>query len=200
MVSPVNKERRVWVIACSAAGGVAVLGTGGALFSTLSPSGRTRVEAAPVELDLVDMKPGDVRTVVWRGKPVWVVRRSAQMLANLAALNVQLADPYSERKPDQLTPAYARNLHRSIRPEYFVAVGVCSHLGCSPVARLDAGAQPSLPDDWRGGFLCPCHGSTFDVAGRVFANKPASDNLEVPPHTYVSDTRILIGVDKSDDA
>jgi ubiquinol-cytochrome c reductase iron-sulfur subunit len=107
----------------------------------------------------------------------------------------QLSDPQSERKAYP-TPAYAKNQHRSIKPEYFVAVGICSHLGCSPSDKFQAGAQPSLPEDWPGGFLCPCHGSTFDLAGRVFKNKPAPDNLEVPPHMYLSDTKIIIGEDK----
>jgi ubiquinol-cytochrome c reductase iron-sulfur subunit len=107
-----------------------------------------------------------------------------------------LADPDSKRKPDEFTPAYARNVHRSIKPEILVAVGICPHLGCSPTEKFVMGAQPSLPDDWKGGFLCPCHGSTFDMAGRVFKNKPSPDNLEVPPHMYMSDTRLLIGDDK----
>ncbi|OYU42320.1 MAG: ubiquinol-cytochrome c reductase iron-sulfur subunit [Burkholderiales bacterium PBB4] len=110
--------------------------------------------------------------------------------------DAQLADPKSLRKADELTPAYARYEGRSIKPEYLVAVGICSHLGCSPSDKFQAGAQPSLPDDWQGGFLCPCHGSTFDMAGRVFKNKPAPDNLEVPPHLYITETRLLIGEDK----
>jgi ubiquinol-cytochrome c reductase iron-sulfur subunit len=108
----------------------------------------------------------------------------------------QLADPKSERKPDELTPAYAKNEARSIKPEIFVAVGICSHLGCSPIDKFTPGAQPSLSSDWTGGFLCPCHGSTFDLAGRVYKNKPAPDNLEIPPHMYLSDSRLIIGEDK----
>ena len=122
-------------------------------------------------------------TVEWRGKPVWIVKRTPEQLATLPKVDNQLADPKSLRKPDELTPAYARNEGRSIKPEVFVAVGICTHLGCSP-------------DDWQGGFLCPCHGSTFDMAGRVYKNKPAPDNLEVPPHMYLSDSRLLIGEDK----
>ena len=135
-------------------------------------------------------------TVEWRGKPVWIVRRTPEQLAGLKKLDPQLADPDSKRNADDLTPEYARNTPRSIKPEYLVAVGICSHLGCSPSEKFAVGAQPSLPDDWQGGFLCPCHGSTFDMAGRVFKNKPAPDNLEVPPHMYLSDTRLLIGEDK----
>ncbi len=108
----------------------------------------------------------------------------------------QLADPEVRAQRPYPTPEYAQNEHRSIKPEVFVAVGICTHLGCSPTDKLQAGPQPSLPDDWQGGFLCPCHGSTFDLAGRVFKNKPAPDNLEVPPHMYLSDTRLLIGEDK----
>lgn len=192
---PVDKERRVWMIACGVTGGVAAAATGGAFLTTLAPSERAKAAGAPVELDIDGMKPGEMKTVEWRGKPVWVIRRDEKMVAELASLDAQLADPNSERNPDALTPEYARNTYRSIKPEYLVAVGICSHLGCSPSAKFDAGPQPSLPDDWKGGFLCPCHGSTFDMAGRVFANKPAPDNLEVPPHKYVSDTKILIGVD-----
>lgn len=188
-----NKERRVWMIACGAAGGVAALGAGAALLQTLSPSEHAMAQAQPVEVDVSNMQHGEAQVVAWRGKPVWIVRRTPDMLQGLTSLNTQLADPNSLRHPDTVTPVYARNVHRSIKPEYFVALGVCSHLGCSPMARLQSGPQPSLPDDWKGGFLCPCHGSTFDVAGRVFANKPAPDNLTVPPHRYLSDTRILIG-------
>jgi ubiquinol-cytochrome c reductase iron-sulfur subunit len=113
----------------------------------------------------------------------------------LKKTDAQVVDPKSERKAYP-TPVYAQNQHRSIKPEYFVGVGICTHLGCSPGDKFQAGAQPSLPDDWQGGFLCACHGSTFDVAGRVFKNKPAPDNLEVPPHMYLSDSRLLIGEDK----
>jgi len=194
---PVDNDRRVWMIACGAAGGVAAAATGGAFISTLAPSERAKAAGAPVEIDIAGMVPGELRTVEWRGKPVWVIRRDEKQLAELASLDSQLADPNSERTPDALTPAYARNTHRSLKPEYLVAVGICSHLGCSPTARFEAGPQPSLPNDWKGGFLCPCHGSTFDMAGRVFANKPAPDNLEVPPHKYLSDTKLIIGVDEN---
>jgi ubiquinol-cytochrome c reductase iron-sulfur subunit len=115
----------------------------------------------------------------------------------LSGLNGALADPDSKRKPSELTPEYARNEGRSIKPEFFVAAGICTHLGCSPSDKFQLGAQPSLPDDWKGGFFCPCHGSTFDMAGRVFKNKPAPDNLEIPPHMYLSDSKLLIGEDKT---
>jgi ubiquinol-cytochrome c reductase iron-sulfur subunit len=135
-------------------------------------------------------------TVEWRGKPVWIVKRTPEQLAALPKVDALLADPTSARKVDELTPLYARNENRSIKPEILVAVGICSHLGCSPSDKFTPGAQASLPDDWAGGFLCPCHGSTFDMAGRVYKNKPAPDNLEVPPHMYLSDTRLIIGEDK----
>ncbi|MDX1669338.1 MAG: ubiquinol-cytochrome c reductase iron-sulfur subunit [Limnobacter sp.] len=194
---PVDKERRVWMIACGAAGGVAATATGGAFLTTLAPSERAKAAGAPVEIDVAGMQPGEMKTVEWRGKPVWVVRRTKEQVEELSKLDPELADPNSERTPDALTPEYARNTQRSIKPEYLVAVGICSHLGCSPTAKFQTGPQPSLPDDWQGGFLCPCHGSTFDLAGRVFANKPAPDNMEVPPHMYLSDTKILIGEDQN---
>jgi ubiquinol-cytochrome c reductase iron-sulfur subunit len=126
---------------------------------------------------------------------VWIVRRTKEQLASLKQTDGQVADPASDRT-QYPTPEYAKNQHRSIKEEYLVAVGICSHLGCSPTDKFQPGGQPSLPDDWTGGFLCPCHGSTFDLAGRVFKNKPAPDNLEIPPHMYVSDTVLLIGEDK----
>ena len=126
------------------------------------------------------------------------MRGLLKMLASLKALDGQLADPQSLRNPSDLTPMEStRNEWRSIKPEVLVVVGICSHLGCSPSDKLEPGPQPSLPNDWAGGFLCPCHGSTFDVAGRVYKNKPAPDNLEVPPYTFLSDSRLLIGESKA---
>jgi ubiquinol-cytochrome c reductase iron-sulfur subunit len=191
-----DKSRRKWLIATSVAGGVGTAAVALPLVSTFAPSEKAKAAGAPVEMDISGMQPGEMRTVEWRGKPVWVVRRTPEMLASLAKTEGELADPKSERNPKDLTPEYAQNQHRSIKPEYLVAVGICSHLGCSPITKFETGAQPSLPDNWTGGFLCPCHGSTFDLAGRVFKNKPAPDNLEVPPHMYVSDTLLIIGEDK----
>ena len=164
--------------------------------SSFQPSERARAAGAAVEVDIGALKPGEKLTVEWRGKPVWILKRTPEQLAALPKVDALLADPKSARKPDELTPEYARNEGRSIKPELLVVVGICSHLGCSPSDKFQPGAQPSLPDDWAGGFLCPCHGSTFDMAGRVYKNKPAPDNLEVPPHMYLSDTRLLIGEDK----
>ena len=163
--------------------------------TSFQPSERAKAAGAPVEVDISGMKPDEVRTVEWRGKPVWVVRRTPEQVAELPKNDPELADPNSLRNQDTLTPPYARNQYRSIKPEYFVTVGICTHLGCAPSAKFESGAQPSLPNNWPGGWLCPCHGSTFDFAGRVYKNKPAPDNLEVPPHKYLSDTRILIGDD-----
>jgi ubiquinol-cytochrome c reductase iron-sulfur subunit len=193
---PVDGSKRTWLIASSCAGAVGIGAVAVPFVSTFQPSERAKAAGAAVEVDISAMKAGEKLTVEWRGKPVWIVRRTPEQLATLPKLDAQLADPKSLRKPDELTPAYARNEARSIKPEYFVAVGICSHLGCSPSDKFVVGAQASLPDDWAGGFLCPCHGSTFDIAGRVFKNKPAPDNLEVPPYMFLSDSRLLIGEDK----
>jgi ubiquinol-cytochrome c reductase iron-sulfur subunit len=191
-----DKSRRKWLIATSVVGGAGAAAVALPLVSTFAPSEKAKAAGASVEVDIAGMQPGEMRTVEWRGKPVWIVRRTPEMLASLGAVEGDLADPKSARNPKDLTPEYAQNQHRSIKPEYLVAVGICSHLGCSPITKFETGAQPSLPDNWTGGFLCPCHGSTFDLAGRVFKNKPAPDNLEVPPHMYVSDTMLIIGEDK----
>jgi ubiquinol-cytochrome c reductase iron-sulfur subunit len=193
---PEDSGKRTWLIASGCAGVVGAGFVAVPFVSTFQPSERARAAGAPVEVDISGLKPGERMTVEWRGKPVWIMRRTPEQLATLPKVDAQLADPKSERNPKELTPPYARNEYRSIKPEILVAVGICSHLGCSPIDRLQPGPQPSLPDDWQGGFLCPCHGSTFDLAGRVYKNKPAPDNLEVPPHTYLSDTRLLIGEDK----
>jgi ubiquinol-cytochrome c reductase iron-sulfur subunit len=163
------------------------------------PSERAKAAGAAVEADISTLKPGEKLTVEWRGKPVWIFKRTPEQMAALDKLKDQLADPDSKRKPSELTPKYAQNVYRAREEnkEVLVVVGICSHLGCSPTDKLVAGPQPSLPDDWAGGFLCPCHGSTFDVAGRVFKNKPAPDNLEVPPYMYLSATKLLIGQDSA---
>ena len=194
--SPVDQGRRTWVAMTAGAGALGGVAVAVPFISTFAPSERAKAAGAAVEADIGKLKLGEMMTVEWRGKPVWIVRRTKEHLDSLKKLDPQLADPNSKRNPGDLTPQYARNEYRSIKSEYLVAVGICSHLGCSPSAKFATGAQPSLPDDWQGGFLCPCHGSTFDMAGRVFKNKPAPDNLEVPPHMYLSDTRVLIGEDK----
>jgi ubiquinol-cytochrome c reductase iron-sulfur subunit len=192
----IDSGRRTWIgIACGA-GAVGTVATAVPFVSSFAPSERAKAAGAAVEVDISALKPGEMQTVEWRGKPVWILKRTPEQLESLKKTDAQVADPQSKRKPDELTPEYARNEYRSRKPEVLVAVGICSHLGCSPTAKFQAGAQPSLPDDWQGGFFCPCHGSTFDLAGRVFKNKPAPDNLEVPPYMYLTDSRLLIGEDK----
>jgi len=192
----IDSSKRTWIIATGCVGAVGGVATAVPFISSIQPSERAKAAGAAVEVDIGDIKPGEKKTVEWRGKPVWIIRRTPDQVKALAKLDAQLADPKSERKRGEQTPEYAMNEGRSIKPEYFVAVGICTHLGCSPSDKFTPGAQPSLPDDWQGGFLCPCHGSTFDLAGRVFKNKPAPDNLEVPPHMYLSDSKLLIGEDK----
>jgi ubiquinol-cytochrome c reductase iron-sulfur subunit len=194
--APLDKDKRNWMIGTAAVGGVGMACVAVPFVSTFSPSERAKAAGAAVQVDISAVKPGEKITVEWRGKPVWIVRRTPEQLAELPKLDDLLADPQSKRKQDELTPVYARNEGRSIKPEVFVAVGICTHLGCSPSDKFQPGASGGMPADWGGGFLCPCHGSTFDMAGRVYKNKPAPDNLEVPPHMYLSDTRLLIGEDK----
>ena len=191
----VDASKRTWLIASSCAGVVGGAFTAVPFISSFQPSERAKAAGAPVEVDIAALQPGEKMTVEWRGKPVWILKRTPAMLQTLKKTDVEVADPNSQRKAYP-TPDYARNEFRSIKPEVWVGVGICTHLGCSPSDKFQPGAQPSLPDDWQGGFLCPCHGSTFDFAGRVFRNKPAPDNLEVPPHMYLSDSRLLIGEDK----
>ena len=193
--SVADPARRNWVMATCGLGAVGGVATAVPFVASFTPSERAKAAGAPVEADISDLKPGERKIFEWRGKPVWILRRTPEQLESLKKDEPLLADPNSDRT-QYPTPAYAKNQWRSIKPEYFVAVGICSHLGCSPSDKFVPGPQPSLPDDWPGGFLCPCHGSTFDLAGRVFKNKPAPDNLEVPPHMYLSDSRLLIGDDK----
>jgi len=159
---------------------------------SFKPSARAQALGAPVERDVSRLEPGGMIKVEWRGKAVFIVRRTEEMLRRLGDMVDQLADPRSERVEQQ--PEYAANDHRSIRPEFLVVEGVCTHLGCAPTARFELGPA-DLGSDWPGGFFCPCHGSKFDLAGRVFDRAPAPYNLKVPPHRYVNDTTILIGVD-----
>jgi ubiquinol-cytochrome c reductase iron-sulfur subunit len=191
-----DPSRRTALVATSAVGAVGALGVAIPLVSSFQPSERAKAAGAPVEADIAGMAAGEMRRVEWRGNPVWIVRRTPEMISSLKKIESQLLDPDSQQYYMLPTPPYAKNETRSIKPEYLVVVGICSHLGCSPSDRFQPGAQPSLPDDWAGGFLCPCHGSTFDMSGRVFRNKPANANLDVPPHTYLSDTTLLIGEDK----
>lgn len=189
----VDCGRRRLLVATSVAGGVAGVAAVVPFVGSLAPSERAKSAGAPVEVDISKLQPGEMMTVEWRGKPVWIIHRTKEMLDNLAKHDDKLADPKSERRQQ---PDYAKNEYRSIKPEYLVAIGICTHLGCSPTEKFKTGAESGIEADWPGGFLCPCHGSTFDLAGRVFKNKPAPDNLEIPPHYYLSDAKILIGEDK----
>jgi ubiquinol-cytochrome c reductase iron-sulfur subunit len=192
-VSEVDRSKRRFLLAVtSAAGGVAAAGVAVPFVASMLPSQRAKAAGAPVEVDIGKVEPGMMISVEWRGKPVWIVHRTKEMLDDLAKLDAKLTDPKSEASAQ---PSYAKNPHRSIKPEYLVAVGICTHLGCSPTFRKDK-APADLGADWLGGFYCPCHGSRFDLAARVYSGVPAPSNLEIPPHTYLSDTRLLIGEDK----
>jgi len=185
------RKRKFLIAATSAVGGVAVAGVAVPLVMSMLPSARAKAAGAPVEVDISKVEPGMLLTVEWRGKPVWIVNRTPEMLDMMAKHDDQLADPMSEM-PQQ--PDYCKNANRSIKPEYLVAVGICTHLGCSPTFRKDVGAA-DLGGDWPGGFFCPCHGSRFDLAARVYKGVPAPTNLVIPPHQYLSDAKLLIGVD-----
>nr|AAK55421.1 Rieske protein [Rubrivivax gelatinosus S1] len=191
----VDQGRRTWIAITCGAGAVGGAAVAVPFVSTFAPSERARAAGAPVEVDISKLAPGDRMTVEWRGKPVWILRRTPDQIDQLKSLDGQLADPNSERTAYPI-PEYAKNTGRSIKPEYLVVIGICTHLGCSPGGVAKGSGNASVPSDWPGGFLCPCHGSTFDLAGRVYKNKPAPDNLEVPPHMYLSDTVLLIGEDK----
>jgi ubiquinol-cytochrome c reductase iron-sulfur subunit len=184
-------KRQFLVAATTVAGGVAAGAAAVPFVASMLPSERAKAAGAPVEVDVGALAPGERITVEWRGKPVWIVRRTKEMLESIKANDVNVADPQSN-KPMQ--PAYAKNQNRAIKDEYLVVVGICTHLGCSPVDKFAKQAEAFDPN-WQGGFYCPCHGSLFDLAGRVYKNRPAPDNLVVPPHKYLSDTRILIGED-----
>ena len=189
---PDNADRRTAIAVTAAVGGAGAIAAAVPFVASFTPSERAKAAGAPVQIDMSTLAPGEMRTYEWRGKPVWVLRRTPEMIESIKKTTDRLADPNSLRTAYP-TPEYAKNELRSIKPEYFVAVGICSHLGCSPVGPLAANTNPTLGGD--PGFLCPCHGSTFDLAGRVFRNKPAPDNLEVPPHKYLSETVVLVGDD-----
>ena len=191
----VDCGKRRLLVATAAVGGAGAVTAMVPFLSSMLPSERAKAAGAPVEVDIADLAPGQMKTVEWRGKPVWIINRSQEMLDTLTKLDDAVADPKSEEKQQ---PEYCKNETRSIKPNILVAVGICTHLGCSPTSKFKHGNEEGMGADWQGGFICPCHGSTFDFAGRVFKNKPAPANLIVPPHTYLSDTRILIGEDKKE--
>ena len=188
-----SPARRRWLMATAGLGGALTLTALTPFVSSLLPSERAKAAGAPVEVEIDKLAAGDMMIVEWRGKPVWILHRTPEMLAALKKAEPFLADPASEERQQ---PDYATNEYRSRKPELLVAIGICTHLGCSPSKAFDAG-DAALGADWPGGFHCPCHGSTFDFAGRVFKNKPAPTNLEIPPHRYLSDSRLIIGSDEA---
>lgn len=187
-----QSKRRFLTLATGAAGGVVAVGVATPLIASFFPSERAKAAGAPVEVDISKIEPGQLINVEWRGKPVWVLSRTKEQLANLPKNDPKLLDP-SSGASDQ--PEYAKNASRSRKPEILVAVGVCTHLGCSPTHRPEVGPA-DLGPEWLGGFYCPCHGSKFDLAGRVFAGVPAPANLVIPPHKYLTETTLLVGEDQ----
>ncbi len=186
-----TSKRRFLIAATTVVGGVGAVYTAVPFVASWMPSERAKAAGAPVEADISKLEDGQMLRVQWRGKPVWMVKRTEEMLQALPTIDGRLRDPNSE-EPQQ--PPYCQNATRSIKPEVLVAVGICTHLGCSPSFVPEALPQPYDPD-WKGGFFCPCHGSKFDLAGRVFQGVPAPINLEVPPHKYISESLVLVGVD-----
>ena len=190
--STVNTKRRLLLVATSVAGGAATVAAAAPFFASMFPSARAKAAGAPVDVDISKVEPGMMIRTEWRGKPVWVLNRTPEMVKGLDAVDGRVADPKSEA-PQQ--PEYAKNEYRSIKPEWLVLVGICTHLGCSPTDKLQPGGDSGLGADWPGGFYCPCHGSKFDLAGRVFKDVPAPTNLVVPKYQFLTDTRLRIGED-----
>lgn len=191
----VDQQKRNFLIAATA--GVGALGASAVavpFIGSMLPSERAKAAGAPVEVDISKVEPGTFKTVEWRGQPVWIINRTPEMTAELVKHNTELSDPNCDVISQQ--PIYCKNSHRSIKENISVVVGICTHLGCSPVDKLKAGGD--MGENWTGGFFCPCHGSKFDLAGRVFKGSPAPINLVVPPHQYLTDNTILIGLDKAE--
>ncbi|MDB5813489.1 MAG: petA [Rhodocyclales bacterium] len=185
-------SRRSLITATAVVGGAAGIGAAVPFAMSFAPSERAKAAGAPVEADISGLKPGEKMIVEWRGKPVWILRRTPEMLASLKETDPQLADPESKRAEQ---PEYIKGEARAIKAEYLVCIGICTHLGCSPGDKLVAGSESGMGPSWHGGFLCPCHGSQFDLSGRVLKSMPAPDNLPIPPYKYLSDSRIMIGDD-----
>ena len=189
----VNSGRRKFLTAATSAVGVAgAVGIAVPFVGSWNPSAKAKAAGAPVKADIGKLEPGQMVVVEWRGKPVYVLNRTEDQLADLAGLNDQLKDPESINSEQ---PAYIEGIDRALRPELLVVVGLCTHLGCAPKFRPEVGAADLGGQDWRGGFFCPCHGSKFDLSGRVYAGVPASANLEVPPYSFEGDNILIIGVD-----
>ena len=185
------KKRRMLTAVTSVVGGIGAVYLAVPFVASMQPSERAKAAGAPVEADIGKLEKGGLLRVKWRGKPVWIVRRTPAMLDSLPTLTDQLRDPESNESEQ---PEYCKNESRAIKPEFFIGVGICTHLGCSPTYRPEV-APADLGADWKGGFFCPCHGSRFDMAGRVYSGVPAPTNLVIPKHAYVSDTTILVGED-----
>jgi ubiquinol-cytochrome c reductase iron-sulfur subunit len=186
-------KRRFLTNATTVVGSIGAIAVTIPFISSLSPSAKARAAGAPVEVDISKLEVGQLLTIEWRGKPVFVFRRSEESLSALANLKTELRDPHSEELSQQ--PSYCKNDLRSIRQDLMVLVGICTHLGCAPTYRPEL-APEDLGPDWQGGFFCPCHGSTFDLAGRVYQSVPAPTNLVVPPHYFINDNKLLIGTEK----
>lgn len=188
----VSQSRRRFLIgATSVVGGVGVVGAAVPFVASWNPSAKAEAAGAPVTVNISKIEPGQQITVAWRGKPVWIVRRTEEMLANIKKLNDRVKDPQSK---DADQPDYIEGIYRSLKDEFVVLVGICTHLGCVPTFRPEV-APADVGDDWLGGFICACHGSRYDLAGRVFQNQPAPANLEVPPYRYDDDNTIVVGLD-----
>jgi ubiquinol-cytochrome c reductase iron-sulfur subunit len=183
-------RRQLLIAATSAVGAVGVVGAAVPFVKSWNPSAKAKAAGAPVEVNISKLEVGQKLVVEWRGRPVWIVRRSEQSLKDLEQSKAPLRDPSSNESKQ---PEFAHNAYRSIKPEFLVLTGICTHLGCSPTYRPEVGAADLGGDEWLGGFFCPCHGSKFDLAGRVYKSVPAPTNLEVPPHHFVTDDIVLIG-------
>lgn len=188
---PMDAEKRKFLIATTVVGAIGAATVAVPFITSMTPSQRAKAAGAPVEVDISKIESGTIMTAEWRGKPVWIINRSDRMTAELSKHNEALSDPISEVTSQQ--PSYCKNVGRSIRPNIGVVVGICTHLGCSPSAKLEAGGD--MGEKWTGGFFCPCHGSKFDLAGRVYKGSPAPTNLVIPPYKYLTDNTLLIGVD-----
>jgi ubiquinol-cytochrome c reductase iron-sulfur subunit len=187
-----EKRRRLLLIATSVAGGVAGAGVAVPFLASWLPSARALAAGAPVEADISKLELGQQITVEWRGKPIWILRRTPEMLELLTKHDALLVDPESK---NAIQPSYVKGPQRSIKPEVFVATGVCTHLGCSPNLKKEIGAASDMGADWPGGYFCPCHNSRFDLSARVIKGSPAPTNLVIPPHRYASDGVVVIGED-----
>lgn len=186
------RRRRILTGAATAVGGVGVAYVATPFILSMDPSLKAQAAGAPIDVDVSKLQVGQLLTVEWRGKPIWILRRNKEILDRMQKVNSLLRDPNSDELSQQ--PRYAKNAHRSIKPEIMVMEGICTHLGCAPTYRPEI-APADLGAEWKGGFFCPCHGSRYDLSGRVYAGVPAPSNLKVPPYRFVTDSRIMIGVD-----